>query len=93
MPALLMATTVLSFGTALGVSALVFTARIGGSTAVAIDTTDTSIRDRTLIIPLILAVIFVILVLLLRSLLMPALLMATTVLSFGTALGVSALVF
>lgn len=69
------------------------TARIGGSTAVAIDTTDTSIRDRTLIIPLILAVIFVILVLLLRSLLMPALLMATTVLSFGTALGVSALVF
>ncbi|MPY65493.1 MMPL family transporter [Deinococcus sp. SDU3-2] len=68
-------------------------ALIGGSTAVAIDTTDTSIRDRNLIIPLILAVIFVILVALLRSVLMPALLMATTVLSFATALGVSALVF
>ncbi|HMQ64675.1 MAG TPA: efflux RND transporter permease subunit [Arachnia sp.] len=66
---------------------------VGGVTAVAIDTNDTSIRDRTLIIPVILLVILVILALLLRSLVAPLLLIATTVLSFGTALGVAALVF
>jgi RND superfamily putative drug exporter len=66
---------------------------VGGVTAVAIDTNDTSIRDRTLIIPVILVVILLVLALLLRSLLAPVLLIATTVLSFGTALGVAALVF
>ena len=59
----------------------------------AVDTNDTSIRDRNLIIPVILLVILAILALLLRSLLAPVLLIATTVLSFGTALGVAALVF
>src|SRR5690606_8256821 len=44
-------------------------------------------------IPIILAVILVILMLLLRSILAPVLLILTTVLSFGTAMGVSALVF
>ncbi len=68
-------------------------ALIGGVTATAIDTNDASIHDRTLIIPVILVVILLILALLLRSLLAPLLLMATTVLSFGTALGVAALVF
>jgi RND superfamily putative drug exporter len=66
---------------------------VGGVTATAIDTNDASIRDRNLIIPIILIVILFILALLLRSLLAPLLLMATTVLSFGTALGVAALVF
>ena len=66
---------------------------LGGVTAVAVDTNDTSIRDRNLIIPVILLVILAILALLLRSLLAPVLLIATTVLSFGTALGVAALVF
>lgn len=66
---------------------------VGGVTAVAVDTNDTSIRDRTLIIPVILLVILLILALLLRSVLAPVLLIATTVLSFGTALGVAALVF
>lgn len=68
-------------------------ALVGGVTATAIDTNDASIRDRNLIIPVILIVILIILALLLRSLLAPVLLMATTVLSFGTALGVAALVF
>lgn len=66
---------------------------VGGTTATDVDTNDTSIRDRTVIIPVILVVILVILMLLLRSVLAPVLLILSTILSFGTALGVSALVF
>ena len=66
---------------------------VGGVTATDVDTIDASIDDRNLIIPIILAVIFVILMVLLRSILAPFLLIVTTVLSFGTAMGVSALVF
>ncbi|MDW4571514.1 MMPL family transporter [Microbacterium sp. M3] len=69
------------------------TAVVGGETATDIDTNDTSTRDRTVIIPVVLAVILVILMLLLRSILAPVLLIATVILSFATALGVSALVF
>ena len=65
----------------------------GGVTATSIDTNDASIHDRNLIIPVILVVIMIILMLLLRSILAPVLLILTTVLSFGTAMGVSALVF
>ncbi|MGO1384779.1 MAG: MMPL family transporter [Arachnia sp.] len=68
-------------------------ALVGGTTAVAIDTKDTSIRDRNLIIPVVMVVILVILIFLLRSVLAPVLLVLTTVLSFGTALGTAALVF
>ncbi|MCS3844169.1 efflux RND transporter permease subunit [Microbacterium sp. AK031] len=66
---------------------------IGGVTATSVDTNDASIHDRNLIIPVILVVIMLILMLLLRSILAPVLLILTTVLSFGTAMGVSALVF
>ncbi|WP_425311212.1 MMPL family transporter [Leucobacter chromiiresistens] len=69
------------------------TALVGGVTATAVDTNQASIHDRNLIIPLVLGVILVILMLLLRSVLAPVLLILTTVLSFGTALGVAALVF
>ncbi|WP_051298106.1 MMPL family transporter [Brevibacterium album] len=68
-------------------------ALVGGVTATAIDTNDAAVHDRTLIIPVVLAVILLILMALLRSVLAPVLLIATTVLSFGTAMGVSALVF
>ena len=68
-------------------------ALVGGVTAVAVDTKDASIRDRTLIIPIVLVVILFILMLLLRSILAPVLLIVTTVISFGTAMGVAALVF
>ncbi|WP_347123215.1 MMPL family transporter [Microbacterium sp. SY138] len=68
-------------------------ALVGGVTATSIDTNDASIHDRNLIIPVILVVIMFILMLLLRSILAPVLLILTTVLSFGTAMGVSALVF
>ncbi|MGF3057442.1 MMPL family transporter [Microbacterium sp. YY-01] len=66
---------------------------VGGVTATAIDTNDASIRDRTVIIPIVLVVILLILMLLLRAIVAPILLIATTVVSFATALGVAALVF
>ncbi|GAA1140014.1 MMPL family transporter [Nesterenkonia lutea] len=66
---------------------------VGGVTATALDTNEAAIHDRNLIIPIVLVVILVILMVLLRSVLAPVLLVLTTVLSFGTALGVSALVF
>jgi len=69
------------------------TALVGGVTATDIDSIDTSIRDRTLIIPLVLAVILLILMALLRSIVAPVILVGTVILSFGAALGVSALVF
>lgn len=68
-------------------------ARVGGVTATSIDTNDASIHDRNLIIPTILAVILIILMLLLRAILAPVLLILTTALSFGTAMGISALMF
>ncbi|GAA2024766.1 MMPL family transporter [Yaniella flava] len=68
-------------------------ALVGGVTATDVDTNDAAVDDRNLIIPIVLVVILLILMLLLRSILAPVLLIATTVISFGTAMGVSALVF
>ncbi len=69
------------------------TALVGGVTATDIDSNDTSIRDRTTIIPVVLLVILLILMLLLRAILAPVLLILSVILSFGAALGVSAIVF
>ena len=66
---------------------------VGGTTATALDSNLTGARDRNLIIPLVLVVITLILMLLLRSIVAPLLLTLTTVLSFGTALGISSLFF
>jgi len=68
-------------------------ALVGGYTAVSLDEAQASAHDRDLIIPLILAVVFVILAVLLRALAAPLILMATVVLSFAAALGVSAFFF
>jgi putative drug exporter of the RND superfamily len=68
-------------------------AKVGGQTAIQLDTQQTSERDRALIIPIVLLVIFIVLSLLLRSLLAPLLLIATVVLSFAATMGVSAIVF
>lgn len=68
-------------------------ALVGGATAIDLDTNDTSIRDRTVIIPVILVVVLVILMMLLRSILAPVLLILSVIVSFGAALGVSAFVF
>ncbi len=68
-------------------------ALVGGNTAVAYDTQQASKRDNRVVIPLVLAVVFVVLMLLLRAVLAPVLLIGTVVLSFFAALGLSAFVF
>jgi putative drug exporter of the RND superfamily len=68
-------------------------ALVGGNTAVNLDVQQAAAHDRTLIIPIILVVVFLILMLLLRAVVAPIMLIATVVLSFGAALGVSALFF
>ncbi|PQZ96358.1 hypothetical protein CQ018_03590 [Arthrobacter sp. MYb227] len=66
---------------------------VGGTTATLSDTATTAETDLVKIIPLILGAILLILMLLLRSIVAPVLLVATTVLSYGTAMGISAWVF
>src|SRR5690349_24555332 len=68
-------------------------ALVGGNTAINLDVQRASTHDRNLIIPIVLAVVFVILALLLRALVAPVMLIATVVLSFAATLGVSALFF
>jgi RND superfamily putative drug exporter len=68
-------------------------ALVGGDTAINLDVQRASAHDRNLIIPLLLGVVFVILALLLRALVAALILIATVVLSFGAALGVSTLAF
>ena len=68
-------------------------AQVGGAAAINLDVARASAHDRNLIIPLILAVVFIILALLLRALVAPLILTATVVLSFVAAMGVSAFFF
>ena len=68
-------------------------ALVGGNTAINLDVKRASAHDRAVIIPVILVVVFLILALLLRALIAPIMLIATVVLSFAAALGVSALMF
>ncbi|CAM5368068.1 Putative transmembrane transport protein OS=Streptomyces griseus subsp. griseus (strain JCM 4626 /NBRC) OX=455632 GN=SGR_822 PE=3 SV=1 [Streptomyces griseus subsp. griseus] len=68
-------------------------ALVGGYTAQQYDTQRTAEDDRMLIVPVVLVIILVILVFLLRSLLMPVLLVATVALNFLATLGISSLVF
>jgi putative drug exporter of the RND superfamily len=68
-------------------------ALVGGGSAFYLDTKIASERDSVVIMPLVLAVVLLILIGLLRALVAPLILMATVVLSFGAALGISALLF
>jgi RND superfamily putative drug exporter len=68
-------------------------ALVGGNTAVNLDIARAATHDNKLLLPLILAVVFVILAILLRALVAPLILTATVVLSFAAALGVSAFFF
>jgi RND superfamily putative drug exporter len=68
-------------------------AKVGGESAIALDVQRAAKRDRNVIIPIVLAVVFLVLVLLLRALVAPLVLMATVVLSFAAALGASAWIF
>jgi len=65
----------------------------GGDTAINLDVARAAAHDNKLLLPLILAVVFVILAILLRALVAPLILTATVVLSFAAALGVSAFFF
>jgi putative drug exporter of the RND superfamily len=66
---------------------------VGGFTAVNLDTRTASVRDRNVIIPVVLLVIGLILAVLLRALTAPVLLIASVVLSFAATLGLCALLF
>ncbi len=68
-------------------------AKVGGGSAVNLDIQRASRHDRNLVVPLVLVVVLVILGLVLRAIVSPLLLVATVVLSFAAALGVSAQVF
>jgi len=68
-------------------------AKVGGGTAINQDVESAAAHDRNLLIPLILGVVLIILGLLLRAIVAPLVLIGTVVLSFGAALGISALFF
>ena len=68
-------------------------ALVGGNAAVNRDVQEASRHDNRIVIPLVLVMVFLILLLLLRAIVAPLLLIGTVVLSFGAALGFSALVF
>jgi RND superfamily putative drug exporter len=68
-------------------------AKVGGQTAITHDIQQATSDDNKRIIPLILIVVLFVLAVLLRAIVAPLLLVATVVLSFGTALGVSTLLF
>ena len=68
-------------------------AKVGGGTAINKDVEAAAAHDRNLLIPLILGVVLIILSLLLRAIVAPLVLIATVVLSFGAALGISSLFF
>jgi putative drug exporter of the RND superfamily len=68
-------------------------AKVGGGSAVNLDVQRATRHNRNLVVPLVLVVVLIILGLVLRAIVSPLLLVATVVLSFAAALGVSALAF
>ena len=66
---------------------------IGGQTAQALDVRTSADRDITVVIPAITAVVFLVLVVLLRSLVAPLLIVLANILSFGATMGISAVFF
>ena len=68
-------------------------AKVGGASAINLDVERYATHDRNVIIPLVLLVVLVVLALLLQAVVAPLVLIGTVVLSFGAALGLSALAF
>ncbi|GAA4839872.1 MMPL family transporter [Kitasatospora terrestris] len=68
-------------------------AKVGGSTAVVLDAGRAAAHDNRVIIPLVLVVVTLILAALLRAVVAPLVLIATVVLSYAAALGISAFFF
>ncbi len=66
---------------------------VGGEGAQNLDLARTSERDRSMVIPLVLLVVLLVLAVLLRAVVAPIVLMATVVLGFAAALGVSSVIF
>ncbi|GAB3920633.1 MMPL family transporter [Microlunatus endophyticus] len=66
---------------------------VGGTSALDLDSNTAAQRDLRTVIPIVLALIFVILALLLRSLVAPLLLIASVALSYAATLGVAAVAF
>jgi RND superfamily putative drug exporter len=66
---------------------------VGGNSAIQVDLRDAAADDTRLLVPIALAIVFLILVVLLRAIAAPVLLILTVVLSFLAALGVGAVVF
>ncbi|MFI6656049.1 MMPL family transporter [Streptomyces sp. NPDC050523] len=66
---------------------------VGGPSAQQLDLADSQTRDREVVVPLVLAAVFVILVGLLRSLVAPLMLLVAVVAVWGAALGIGGLVF
>ncbi len=66
---------------------------VGGTSALDLDSNAAAQRDLRTVIPIVLAVIFVILALLLRALVAPVLLIASVALSYAACLGIAAIVF
>jgi putative drug exporter of the RND superfamily len=68
-------------------------ALVGGNPAIAFDETQTAGRDDLILIPLVLAVTFAIIALLLRAIVAPIVLVATTALSFTASFGLASLLW
>ncbi|QKW05467.1 MMPL family transporter [Streptomyces sp. NA04227] len=68
-------------------------AQVGGGTAALLDADTASTHDNKVVIPLILVVVLLVLMILLRAVVAPLVLIATVVLSYAAALGISALAF
>jgi RND superfamily putative drug exporter len=68
-------------------------AKVGGTSATTLDTMRAVDRDNKVIIPIVLAVVFLILVALLRAVVAPLLMIGTVVLSFLASLGACAVIF
>jgi len=66
---------------------------VGGPSAEETDVRSATRHDTMLLVPVVLFVVFAILVLLLRAVMAPVMLIATVVLSFFAAIGLSLLVF
>ena len=66
---------------------------VGGTSATTLDIQNASSRDSAVIIPLTLVVVMLVLMVLLRAVVAPVLLIATVVLSFAAAMGLSGLAF
>ncbi|NDZ87185.1 MMPL family transporter [Streptomyces sp. SID10115] len=66
---------------------------VGGPSAQQLDLQDTNVRDRNIVVPLVLGAVLLVLVALLRSLVAPLLLLAAVVAVWGASLGIAGLVF